>query len=66
MGELISFRASRKVARAAGAAPPAGGAAILFFMGVRYNRDIEPAPEPVKRKTPPKGGVAGRRGKRRG
>lgn len=42
MGEVIAFRANAKQARRA-AAPPAGDAQILFFLGVRYVRVDDPS-----------------------
>jgi hypothetical protein len=69
MGDLISFPPSRKRERAEGGASRAEGASIHFFMGVRYNRECEPAQAPVEQESPPKGGLdgtGGRRRKRRG
>jgi hypothetical protein len=43
MGELIPFQARRKAADSA-LERPAGGAEILFFLGVRYERDATPPP----------------------
>jgi hypothetical protein len=68
MGHVISFQPSRK-ARASRETPRAQGATILFFMGVRYRREIETAPAPVEKESPPRGGVDGTgrgRRKRRG
>jgi hypothetical protein len=60
MGEIIAFRMREKRARA-GSAAPAGGAQILFFLGVRYVRMDEP---PATLLAPDKGrGPAG--GKKR-
>ena len=64
MGEIIAFR--RRKHR--DWVPLGGGAEILFFTGVRYQRGIEPAPPPLAEPRSPRqdggrGGVGG--GKRR-
>jgi len=64
MGEIVAFRRPRH----RGQVPPAGGAEILFFTGVRYQRGIEPSPPPFAEPLSPRrdggrGGVG--RGKRR-
>ncbi len=69
MGDLILFRPSRKAARPDSAPAQAQDARILFFTGVRYKREMEPAPASIEQDAPPKGGMdgaGGRRRKRRG
>jgi hypothetical protein len=69
MGDLILFQPSRNAARSDSAPPPSSEARILFFTGVRYNREIEPIPPSAEQDAPPKGGMdgtGGRRRKRRG
>jgi hypothetical protein len=67
MGDLILFRPSRNAARSNSASAPSQDARILFFTGVRYKREIEPAPAPASagRDAPPKGGMDGTGGGRR-
>jgi hypothetical protein len=65
MGDLIIFQPSRNSARPNNAAAPAQDARILFFTGVRYKREIEPALAAVEQGAPPKGGMDGTRGGRR-
>jgi len=69
MGELILFPHSRAAARSDRAEPRLQDATILFFTGVRYNREVEKVPVVVEQESPPKGGLdgtGGRRRKRRG
>jgi hypothetical protein len=40
-------------------------ARILFFTGVRYKREVEPAPALAEQDAPPKGGMDGTGGGRR-
>jgi hypothetical protein len=67
MGDLISFRPTRNAARANSAPAEPQEARILFFTGVRYKREIEPASAeaPVEQDAPPKGGIDGTGGGRR-
>ena len=44
MGEIVAFRTPKPVV----AVPPSGGAEILFFTGVRYQRGIEGAASPCR------------------
>lgn len=57
MGEIIAFRP--KARAAASLSPAAGGAQILFFLGVRYARDETPA-----KRSPRSRGGGGKRKKR--
>jgi hypothetical protein len=65
MGDLITFRPSSNSTRQSGAAKPLQDARILFFTGVRYNREAEPTPVVVQDVAPPKGGMDGTGGGRR-
>ena len=65
MGDVIFFQPTRRVAQSDRAAPPAQGAAILFFTGVRYQRHAEPPAAPIERAAPPNGGMDGAGGRRR-
>jgi hypothetical protein len=67
MGELILFRPIRNAARSNAASTPPQDARILFFTGVRYKRELEPAvaEAPVEQDAPPKGGMDGTGGGRR-
>ena len=62
MGEVISFRQPEKPGR-----PPAdhGPARILFFTGVRYQRDDPPASRPAPAPSAPAGNRGGKLGGRR-
>lgn len=62
MGEIVAFRRPKHRGRV----PPTGGAEILFFTGVRYQRGIEPAPPPLAEPRPPRrdGGGGGKRRRR--
>jgi len=70
MGEVLSFHGSSRAARHGGSAPAAGGAQILFFLGVRYERWSEAPPDassrprsasPTGRKSVAKGGKHSKR-----
>lgn len=67
MGEIVAFRGPKNRARI----PPHGGADILFFTGVRYQRGVEPAPSPIAEPRSPRrdggrGGIGGGKRGRRG
>jgi hypothetical protein len=65
MGDVIFFQQTRKVAQSDRTAPPAQDATILFFTGVRYQRQPEPPAAPAEREAPPNGGMDGTGGRRR-
>jgi hypothetical protein len=67
MGEIVAFRRPKHNYQV----PPKGGAEILFFTGVRYQRGIEHASSPVSEPRSPEqgggsGGVGGGKRRRRG
>jgi len=63
MGEIIAIRAQKRRSPVASS----GGAEILFFTGVRYQRAIEEEPSAAEPRSPqPNGGVGGGRRRRRG
>ncbi len=64
MGEIIAIRAQKRRSPVASS----GGAEILFFTGVRYQRAIEEEPSSAAepRSPQPNGGVGGGRRRRRG
>ena len=69
MGELILFPNFKAAGRSDRAEPRLRDATILFFTGVRYNREVEAAPVVIEQESPPNGGMdgtGGRRRKRRG
>jgi hypothetical protein len=65
MGDLVIFRPSSNSTRQSRPAKPSQDARILFFTGVRYIREAEPAPAIVEEAAPPKGGMDGTGGGRR-
>jgi hypothetical protein len=65
MGDLITFQTSRHGERPNNAGPQVQEARILFFTGVRYKREVEPAPALAEQDAPPKGGMDGTGGGRR-
>jgi hypothetical protein len=65
MGDLVMFRPLSSATPQAQASRRSGGAEIVFFTGVRYER-AELAPVAKTKRTPPKGGFDGAgRGKRK-
>lgn len=67
MGEIIAFQTPKRRCRVA----PSGGAQILFFTGVRYQRGIEDGPSPIAEPGSPRedgrrGRVGGGKRRRRG
>lgn len=66
MGEVIVIGFQKRQSRDL----PAGSAEILFFTGVRYQRAVEEAPQPLNEPQPPEedgkpGGVGGAKRRRR-
>jgi len=67
MGEIIAIRAQKRRSQVA----PPGGAEILFFTGVRYQRAVDETPPPLDEPRSPeadgrRGGVGGGKRRRRG
>jgi hypothetical protein len=65
MGELILFRPAQSAGRPTDATTQSPEARILFFTGVRYKREPEPAATAEVSQAPPKGGMDGSGGGRR-
>ena len=65
MGDVIFFQPTRNNVRSDRAAPPKEGASILFFTGVRYQRQAEREAAPIEYEAPPNGGMDGTGGRRR-